>query len=71
MKNALGLVSVGALIGVAPGILVSVATDIPFAPEVGRGAEIGCSSIALGAARFDGLPAAAMQWEGTVTQRAV
>jgi hypothetical protein len=53
MKIALGLVGVGALIGVALGILVSVATDIPSRPWTGEKPRIRCSSIALGAARFE------------------
>ena len=33
--SAGALIAVGAVIGVALGILVSVTTDIPFAPEIG------------------------------------
>jgi hypothetical protein len=32
---AWGFLVVGALIGLALGVLVSLATDVPFAPEVG------------------------------------
>jgi hypothetical protein len=32
-----GFLVVGALIGLALGVLVSLATDVPFAPEVGLG----------------------------------
>jgi hypothetical protein len=35
--GAIGLLVVGALIGLALGVLVSLATDVPFAPEVGLG----------------------------------
>jgi hypothetical protein len=35
--GATGFLVVGALIGLALGVLVSVATDVPFAPEVGLG----------------------------------
>jgi hypothetical protein len=35
--GAWGFLVVGALIGLVLGVLVSVATDVPFAPEVGVG----------------------------------
>jgi hypothetical protein len=34
-RRRVWFVAVGAVVGVALGILVSVATDVPFAPELG------------------------------------